>query len=72
MLVMMTINEAVQFLQEHVSALECSQEESFFVETYDIKMICAVNALISCAGHLERINPKLIERTVSYELEKVR
>lgn len=67
MRVEMTIDEAVEFLEQHVEAMECGLDASFFVETYELKQICAIKALIAGIGHLERINPKLLNRSIKYE-----
>lgn len=69
MRVEMTIDQAVEFLEQHMDALECGLDGSFFVEAYELKEICAIKALICAVGHLERINPKLLNRSVKYEYE---
>lgn len=71
MRVEMTIDQAVKFMEQHAEGLECSIDGSdcFFLETYDLKQICAIKALICAVGHLERINPKLLNRSVKYEYE---
>lgn len=69
MLVTMNVMDALEFLKQHREALECSVDESLLTDSYDAKLICALDITLSAVDSLVHYEPSIMHRGASYEYE---